>query len=68
MPTGQRYGGTDLLLPFESRHYSHSHQSLVTKTIMVITSNTYEFGRPVSNAFLGGCGGMAWLCFYLRGV
>ena len=27
MPTGQRYGGKDLLLPFESRHYSH--QSLV---------------------------------------
>ena len=23
MPTGQRYGGEDLLLPFESRHYSH---------------------------------------------
>ena len=30
MPTGQRYGGKDLLLPFESRHYSH--QSLVTVT------------------------------------
>ena len=29
MPTGQRYGGEDLLLPFESRHYSH--QSQVTK-------------------------------------
>ena len=33
MPTGQRYGGEDLLLPFESRHYSH--QSLVTLTKMV---------------------------------
>ena len=31
MPIGQRYGGKDLLLPFESRH--HSHQSLVTVTI-----------------------------------
>ena len=30
MPTRQRYGGKDLLLPFESRHYSH--QSLVTVT------------------------------------
>jgi hypothetical protein len=29
MPIGQRYGSTDLLLPFESRHYSH--QSLVTR-------------------------------------
>jgi hypothetical protein len=33
MPTGQRYEGKDLLLPFESRHYSR--QSLVTKTKMV---------------------------------
>jgi hypothetical protein len=33
MPTGQRYGGKDLLLPFESRHYGH--QSLVTRTKMV---------------------------------
>jgi hypothetical protein len=33
MPTGQRYGGEDLLLPFESRHYSH--QSLVTRTKVV---------------------------------
>ena len=23
MSTGQRYGGKDILLPFESRHYSH---------------------------------------------
>jgi hypothetical protein len=30
MPTGQRNGGEDLLLPFESRHYNH--QSLVTRT------------------------------------
>jgi hypothetical protein len=34
MPTGQRYGSKDLLLPFESRHYSH--QSPVTGAIMVI--------------------------------
>ena len=34
MPTGQRYRVTDLLLPFESRHYSH--HSPVTRTKMVI--------------------------------
>ena len=61
MPTGQRYGGKDLLLPFESKHYSH--QSLVTRTITKMVSFRvdcyYGLGRQVSRALL--LDGVEWL-------
>ena len=67
MPTGQRYGSIDLLLPFESRHYSH--QSLVTRAKMVIFSgviNVSLVARALSALLTDGLA-VLWLCDFVYG-
>jgi hypothetical protein len=42
MPTGERYGGKDLLLPFESRHCHHTQKYIALLKLVVVLRGAFN--------------------------